>query len=86
MAEDIWSGECSMEWDQGEDFDEFVKAIGVTPQTVVISMKRSWRNRLFTRPWRPLHGWIVFTGVTAKRDYDLFVMRPDGTRKRNTPL
>ena len=28
-------------------------------------------------------GWIVFSGVTAKRDYDLFVMRPDGTRKRN---
>ncbi|MDP6379949.1 MAG: hypothetical protein QF662_01280 [Phycisphaerae bacterium] len=28
-------------------------------------------------------GWIVFTGMTAKRDYDLFVMRPDGTRKRN---
>src|SRR3954447_17701824 len=28
-------------------------------------------------------GWIVFSGKTAGGDWDLFVMRPDGSHKRN---
>jgi len=28
-------------------------------------------------------GWIVYSGMTQKRDFDLFIMRPDGTRRRN---
>ena len=28
-------------------------------------------------------GWIVYSGKTASGDWDLFVMRPDGSHKRN---
>jgi hypothetical protein len=28
-------------------------------------------------------GWIVYTGPSEKGDWDLFIMRPDGSDKRN---
>ena len=28
-------------------------------------------------------GWILYSGKTASGDWDLFVMRPDGSHKRN---
>lgn len=39
----------------------------------VIKLAREVKNK----------GWIIYTAKTKKGDYDLFVMRPDGTRKRN---
>lgn len=69
--------EFTAEWEPGEDVQEFLRAAtGRTGTTVVMTGERSWAQRLFTWPWRPLHRWIVFSGEAEVTGVD---DRGDGT-------
>lgn len=47
------------------DFELIRRVLKVIPEPVLsVELPRSWRERLFTRPWRPWLNGVVYQGQT----------------------
>ena len=57
-----WSGSAEFTA-EGTEFDRLLESVGGVSREVTLTFQRGWKKRLFSRPWRPLHGWVVLTGT-----------------------
>ncbi len=64
-----WSMTCDFDAEQNADgLEALVRSCFKEPRSSVrLTARRSWRKRLLSFPWRPLHGWASWSGVAEIR-------------------